>query len=261
MNKFKKIASLVILSGFVASPLYAAKDTTVDMSKVSYVIGYEIGNGFKQQNIEISPNVFLNALNTGISGNQSKYSKEDMEKTMQAFQKEMMEKALAKRTEVAKKNKVASTTYIDNVKKMAGVKEVKNGVYYKVIEKPKTESLQIPSENDKVTVNYQGSLSDGKIFDSSYLRKKAVTFGVNQVIPCWQAALTKMPVGATWEIYCSAEQGYGEYAPESIGPNQALIFKVHLIKINKTKVDESKSATKKLQTKSLPQTPKTDSNT
>lgn len=228
------------MSGAVLSPLYAADShsvnstSSVDMSKVSYVIGYEIGNGFKKQNIKLNGDVFNQALQTGLNGKESKYSKDDMEKTMQAFQKKMMEKSIAKQTEMSETNKLASQKYIEKIASEPGVKKIDTGIYYKVLKSTTDAKKQVPTATDKVTVNYEGTLSNGTIFDSSYARKSPVTFGVNQVIPCWQTALQKMPVGSTWVVYCSPEQAYGKYAPASIGPNQALKFKVELIKIDKT---------------------------
>ncbi|PCI36283.1 MAG: hypothetical protein COB50_04985 [Thiotrichales bacterium] len=40
-----------------------------------------------------------------------------------------------------------------------------------------------------------------------------------------------MQVGSTWIIYIAPELAYGDMAPASIGPNQALIFKVELLDI------------------------------
>ena len=74
------------------------------------------------------------------------------------------------------------------------------------------------------------------MFDSSYKRGEPVTFPLNGVILGWQKALTQMPVGSTWVITIPSALAYGEQgAPGGsigIGPNQALIFKVNLIKID-----------------------------
>jgi FKBP-type peptidyl-prolyl cis-trans isomerase FklB len=55
------------------------------------------------------------------------------------------------------------------------------------------------------------------------------------VIPGWTEALQLMPVGSTWELFIPASLAYGEQgAPPAIGPNETLIFKVELLKINKS---------------------------
>ncbi|MDC0535891.1 FKBP-type peptidyl-prolyl cis-trans isomerase, partial [Francisellaceae bacterium] len=117
--------------------------------------------------------------------------------------------------------------------KQSGMKELETGIYYKVITKG---DGKVPTASDTVNVNYQGNIltadgSMGKEFDSSYKRNAPATFPVGQVIPCWTKILEKMPVGSTWQIYCSPDQAYGKFAPPTIGPNQALTFKVELLSI------------------------------
>ncbi|MBX9704994.1 MAG: FKBP-type peptidyl-prolyl cis-trans isomerase, partial [Gammaproteobacteria bacterium] len=90
-----------------------------------------------------------------------------------------------------------------------------------------------PSAQDVVTVDYEGKLIDGTLFDSSYKRGTPAEFPVNQVIPGWTEALQMMPVGSTWMLYIPGNLAYGAQGmpPAGIGPNEVLIFKVHLIGI------------------------------
>ena len=91
----------------------------------------------------------------------------------------------------------------------------------------------LPTINSTVTVNYEGKLIDGKIFDSSYQRGSTASFGVSDVIAGWTEALQLMPVGSTWELYIPPNLAYGERGvPGVIPPNSFLIFKVDLISIN-----------------------------
>ena len=91
-----------------------------------------------------------------------------------------------------------------------------------------------PSATDSVTVNYEGKLINGTVFDSSYKRGTPTTFGVNQVIPGWTQALQMMRPGAIWMLYIPANLAYGANAMGgSIPANSTLIFKVQLISVNK----------------------------
>ncbi|MGH8120024.1 MAG: FKBP-type peptidyl-prolyl cis-trans isomerase, partial [Gammaproteobacteria bacterium] len=84
-----------------------------------------------------------------------------------------------------------------------------------------------------VKVHYQGSLIDGKVFDSSYERGEPVSFGLNQVIKGWQEVLPLMSVGSKWQVFVPPELAYGERgAGREIGPNETLIFDIELIGIN-----------------------------
>lgn len=116
-------------------------------------------------------------------------------------------------------------------KNKAGVVTTASGLQYEVIETGKGKK---PTITDSVTVDYEGKLINGKVFDSSYQRGQPATFPLNQVIAGWQEAIPMMNEGSTWMLYIPAKLAYGEEgAGGVIGPNEALIFKVHLISVNK----------------------------
>ena len=54
-----------------------------------------------------------------------------------------------------------------------------------------------PAATDTVKVNYRGTLTDGKEFDSSAKNGGPVSFPLNRVIPCWTEGVQKMKVGGT----------------------------------------------------------------
>lgn len=130
------------------------------------------------------------------------------------------------------RNKMESTTFLQQNKTKPGVVTLPDGLQYKVLVEGKGSS---PKATDTVTVNYSGKLINGTEFDSSYKRGQPATFPLANVIPGWTEALQLMKVGSTWELYIPAELAYGEQgAPPMIGSGQALIFKVDLIAINKS---------------------------
>jgi FKBP-type peptidyl-prolyl cis-trans isomerase FklB len=87
-----------------------------------------------------------------------------------------------------------------------------------------------PGPTTMVTVHYEGSLTEGKIFDSSYKRGQPATFGVHQVIRGWTEALQLMRVGSKWRLFIPSALGYGERgAGGSIPPYSTLIFDVELL--------------------------------
>ena len=89
-----------------------------------------------------------------------------------------------------------------------------------------------PNASSIVTVHYEGSLLDGKIFDSSYKRNAPATFGVKQVIAGWTEALQLMPAGSKWRLFIPSSLGYGARgAGGSIPPYSVLIFDVELLSI------------------------------
>ena len=211
-------------------------DLSSQMGKVSYSIGYDLGKNFHAQSIDVNTASLEAGLNDGMKGTKSQLSEAEMKSTMQAFQKEMIQKAMAKEKQAAQTNMQASEAYMAKIAKEPGVKKIEEGLYYKVI---KQGTGPVPKASDTVTVNYKGMLADGKVFDSSYKRGKPATFKLSQVIPGWTKALEHMPQGSTWEIYIAPKLAYGKFAPPVIGPNQALNFTVDLMKV---KADAPKPA-------------------
>ena len=114
----------------------------------------------------------------------------------------------------------------DNAKK-DDVVTLPSGLQYLIL---KNGDGKKPGPTTMVTVHYEGSLVNGKIFDSSYKRGKPATFGVHQVIAGWTEALQLMPVGSKWKLFIPSSLGYGARgAGGSIPPHATLIFEVELL--------------------------------
>lgn len=198
--------------------------------KLSYSMGVETGKAFRAQHIDISPSLFAKGLSDSMSDKKLLLSESDIKASLMEFQKQAFTKMQEKVKALSVKNSLASKAFLESNKSKEGVKVTPSGLEYKVI---KAGTGARPSKTDRVTVDYEGKLIGGKIFDSSYKRGKPAVFPVNAVIQGWTEALQKMSEGSVWELYIPPELAYGKNgAPGTIGPNEALIFKVHLIKIN-----------------------------
>ena len=84
----------------------------------------------------------------------------------------------------------------------------------------------------KVTVNYKGTLEDGKEFDSSYKRNQPFVFqiGLRQVIQGWDQGLLGMKVGGKRTIKIPPNLAYGSNGVgDIIPPNATLIFELEII--------------------------------
>lgn len=89
-------------------------------------------------------------------------------------------------------------------------------------------------DGDTVSVNYKGTLTDGKEFDNSYKRGQPFEFkvGAGKVIKGWDLGLVGMKVGGKRKLTIPSALGYGERgAGTSIPPNSTLVFEVELLKI------------------------------
>ncbi len=111
-----------------------------------------------------------------------------------------------------------------------GVIKRESGLLYKVL--VSSESGHTPSIDSQTKCNYEGSLIDGTVFDSSYKRGHPAFFAPNQVIKGWTEAMQLMKEGDTWELYLPSELAYGDHgAGSTIAPGAVLIFTLEMIEV------------------------------
>ena len=128
-------------------------------------------------------------------------------------------------------NKAAGEKFLAENGKKPNVKTTASGLQYEVLTEGKGSAH--PGATDNVTVHYKGTTIDGSEFDSSYGRGEPATFPLNAVIPGWTEGVQLMTEGAKYKFYIPSNLAYGENgAGGKIGPNEALIFEVELLKIN-----------------------------
>ena len=84
-----------------------------------------------------------------------------------------------------------------------------------------------------VVVNYQGTLLNGTVFDSSYTRGTPFDFdlGAGQVIQGWDQGVVGMKVGGKRKLVIPAELAYGDRAIGPIPANSTLVFEVELLAV------------------------------
>jgi len=160
-------------------------------------------------------------MNTAFQGKETEANPQAMEMYLNNYFQQMAMKQAEANLEKGQK------FLAENAKK-EGVKELVNGIQYKVI---KEGNGAKPAETDVVKVHYKGTLIDGTEFDSSIKRGEPAEFPLNRVISGWTKSLKEMPVGSKWEIYIPADQAYGQRGSGPIGPNETLIFEVELLDI------------------------------
>lgn len=125
-----------------------------------------------------------------------------------------------------------------------GVVTLPSGLQYKVLTMGEGAK---PTKEQTVEVKYEGKMTDGTVFDSSYKRNPQTSkFRCDQVIKGWTEALTMMPVGSKWELYIPQNLAYGERQAGKIKPFSTLIFTVELLDIVPEEAKAEPAATKKV---------------
>ena len=201
-------------------------ELTTDEQKVSYGFGLQfgqqlLGNQFDGMDLE----VVMAGVQHWYRHQQAALTDAEISPSYQVIQTRQQAKAAelaSKREELAEQFMVANAAREE-------VATTDSGLQYEVLE---TGSGDKPGPQATVVTHYHGTLVDGTVFDSSVERGEPAEFGVHQVIPGWTEALQMMSVGDKWRIACPPKLAYGEQgAGDSIPPNTALVFEIHLIDI------------------------------
>ncbi|NLL28003.1 MAG: FKBP-type peptidyl-prolyl cis-trans isomerase [Bacteroidales bacterium] len=193
---------------------------------VSYVIGGDIANSFKNNKIEVDIDKLILGLRAASNGVDTIFTTEEIQGIMTRFQQEMQMKQQLENMKTYATNKELGRRYMESNLKKEGVKQTESGLQYKVLREGSGEK---PVATSTVKVHYEGKLIDGKIFDSSYERGEPIEFGLNQVIKGWTEGLQLMNVGSMYEFVIPCDLGYGERAMQTIPAGSTLIFKVELL--------------------------------
>lgn len=226
---------IAVMMGLAVSTPFAASSAavplTTDVDKISYSIGVDLGKNIKKQGIEMNAAVLAKGIEDGMTDATLLLTDQEMKDVLMKFQKDLMAKRTAQYDKSSAENKAKGEAFLLANKSKEGVVTLPSGLQYKIIT---AGTGAKPTKDDQVKVDYEGRLINGEVFDSSEKAGKPAVFKLSQVIPGWTEGLSLMPVGSTWELYVPSQLAYGARSMGGlIGPNEALIFKVHLLSIEK----------------------------
>jgi FKBP-type peptidyl-prolyl cis-trans isomerase len=205
------------------SALLTAKD------RRSYALGMDLARQFRNNLVEIDPDVLSKGLKDALSGGKTLLTEEEERAAVAELQADMKRRIVEAKRMGAEDNKKAGEAFLAENKKKEGVVTLHSGLQYKIL---KAGVGKKPTIDDTVVCQYRGTLVNGVQFDSSYDRGQPATFPVKGVIKGWTEALQLMPAGSTWQLVIPPELAYGEQGSgQMIGPDATLIFEVELISI------------------------------
>ncbi len=230
MKNFVLFAGVLCLMGSAACAQKNKKnkgnadEMVSQMDSISYVFGASLGMNIRQSGIEgVSLEQIYQGVQDALEGDSSMaISIDEGNMLVRAYMTELQ----AKKAEEAV---AKAEAYMAEKAESGNLQSTESGILYEVV----TEGTGAkPLASDKVKVHYEGTTTDGKVFDSSYERGTPAEFPLTRVIPGWTETLQLMPVGSTWIVTIPPALAYGERgSPPNIGPNEVLIFKIELIDI------------------------------
>jgi len=192
--------------------------------KTIYALGAMLGGRFAAQ-LHLTPaeiEILKKGLSDTAGGGQPAFPIDNYGPKLDAF-------AQARAANRSAEEKTKSQAFREKAAGESGAVKTNSGLIYKTI---KAGSGVSPKATDVVRVHYQGTLPDGKVFDSSIQRGQPAEFPLNGVIPCWTEGLQKMKVGEKARLVCPSELAYGDNGqPPAIPGGATLVFEVELLGI------------------------------
>jgi FKBP-type peptidyl-prolyl cis-trans isomerase FklB len=228
---------LILALGWLASSGLAQDrpDLMNPRQKTCYALGMNIAAKLKQQGVDIDMQALAAGMADMQAGNPA-LTPEELKATMKEMQMDIKARRDAQRKIDAVKNLKLGQDFLAANASKEGVKVIQvtapDGspaeVQYQVL---KSGAGPMPGKTDILKLNYEGSLIDGTVFDSSKQRGTPFIGRANDFIAGWNEPLQMMKVGDRWRLFIPPSLGYGEYVPYNIGPNSTLIYDIELLSI------------------------------
>ena len=232
--KSSKFTIILIMAAIIAvtASCYGGKTSTekqpsnitkADVDSVSYMMGYSFGMQIKESSFGALENSkILEGMKDASKGVDIDY---------QEFQRVVKGFLNKRHTAIAEEMTVRSKKYLDEKRMEEGIDSTKTGLLYKI---EQAGNNLHATALDTVEVNYEGTNLDGEIFDSTYKKGTSARFPLGAVIPGWSEGMQLVGEGGVIYLYIPAKLAYGERGGGSkIRPNEALTFKVELLKVIK----------------------------
>jgi|SRR5690606_7886963 len=221
----KYFLSLIVIT-LLLNKSYAQTPETANDS-LSYALGQDLAKYIKRMDLPLNNSLIIKAINDVLGEKDVLFSEEQRDQVIRSgMQRLQLEKQEAAKNE--------SQKFLDENKKKAGVKVTEEGLQYIVLKEGKGSK---PTLDDSVVVHYKGTLSDGKVFDSSYDRSEPLTLTLNSVIEAWKIGLPLMNKGSKYKFFVPYNLGYGEQQSGPIPAYSTLIFEIELLDIKFTDSD------------------------
>ena len=222
----KRILSVLCLV-FVVMTVHARgireeADLDAKKERESYAFGMVVGGDLQQAGLEIDYEAFTQGLRAAMEQEKTRLDRDEaLEIVQDAFENAM--------TRQAEELRVKEEMFLAANAANPGVITTESGLQYLVLEEgdgPK------PNANDTVKVHYEGALTDGSVFDSSYSQGQPEEISLDMVIPGWAEGIQLMSVGSKYRIFIPSYMAYGERgAGQIIPPYSTLIFTIDLLEI------------------------------
>jgi FKBP-type peptidyl-prolyl cis-trans isomerase FklB len=196
-------------------------DMTSSLNKVSYAMGYKIGDMFQNLKLSVTPAAVVKGMYDARKNIRPALTKAEMKVILRDPKKFMLEDI----DSIAQKTKKEGTLFLGANVQRPDVVVRDSGLQYIVL---REGTGKTPQNTDIVKIHYKGSNLKGHVFKDTYAKGEPAEFGVISVLPGMNEALQLMKEGAKWEIFVPNNLAYANHGPMA---GLTLIFEIELLEV------------------------------
>ncbi len=215
-----------------------SSDITFDKAAASYAIGYRMGlqaAGREGSEFELDIEQAVKGLREAATKQEPTFDKELMTQEYGKYQQKLQLFQREEYLALADKNQQRSDQFLAQNRGKTGIKELASGIQYRVIEAGSGKNASL---DDTVEIHYSGKLIGTEVFDnyqefdSTYKNGQPLEMDMSKIgMPGWREIIPMMKSGDKWQVFLPPEMAYGVNGQGPIGPNEVLVFDVHLLAI------------------------------
>ena len=215
-----------------------SSDIKFDKTAASYAIGYRMGlqaAGREGSDFELDIEQAVKGLRDAATKKDPSVTKEKMTEEYGKYQQKLQLFQREEYMSLAQDNQKRSDEFLAQNRSKTGIKELASGIQYRVIEAGSGSTATL---DNTVKVHYSGKLigtdefDNYQEFDSTYKSGQPLDMDMKQVgMAGWREIIPMMKKGDKWQVFLPPEMAYGVKGQGPIGPNEVLVFDVHLLEI------------------------------
>lgn len=247
MGGARRIAAAFLCAGLVTGTL-VADDTpqgTDTGDRINYSLGYAFGeqlNGLERQGVATELKSIFRGIQDALSGALPSLDRDEMDKLLATLREEpaadRQEETAPPRTLPLARTRGFVDDFARLNAKRPGVVTLPSGVQYEVL---RQGTGPTPGPSDQVTINYEGSLSNGVIFDTTRKEGEPARMRVAEIaVPGLREALLKMKEGDEWRVVIPPLMGFGRTGNNMLRKRD-LIYEVELLSVEPADAPEAKA--------------------
>ncbi|MDR2952393.1 MAG: FKBP-type peptidyl-prolyl cis-trans isomerase [Treponema sp.] len=229
----KKLLVFVLLA---PAPLLFARGVREEFqqadekARISYAVGLIMGSNLRQAELEFDYPALAEGVKAAMGDAEARFSDQEAVEIVEAALENAMEKKAAE-------NRLAEEEFLAKNGARPEVRTTASGLQYETLVETDGEK---PEANSTVRVYYEGSFTDGRVFDKSGAEDGGALIPLDGVISGWTEGIMLMSPGSKYKFFIPSNMAYGKEGIRSmIPPYSTLIFTVELIEIVNSEPEES----------------------